>query len=510
MVGSRALWGSRAVSALTPEDGPVFQTASRRWQAAYDKAVMVLAGNVRQLPGFAGPVLIEGSTYAGVWQECGPQEALVYRQFRLDVARNNHLAFFALQREDGQLPANVKASGVGFGQIQMVVPIAATAWELVSATGDEALLVKAYGACARWDAWLRRYRDTRGTGLVEGFCTYDTGMDNSPRWAGMPVRCPDGDARRCPAGAGLPRLCPDLSATVYGGRMALAAMARALGKSSEADEWQERAEALRALIVKRLYAEEDAAFYDLDAQGRFVKVRCDILSRICGERVVDQALFERMWAKQLGNPAAFWAPYPLPSVAMNDPSFVRPIPRNSWGGAAQALTALRAGRWMEAYGKPAEYAHLMGQWCAALVRDMGFRQQLDPRTGEFTQDDPGGYSPACLAMMDFTWRLAGMREEGNELHWTVRPESAAARGTIFRLGLRGGLAEMRYRRSGAELRLAGRSLGEVHGVCRLVTDATGKPVALVGVAAGTSRVELQLAGMPRRVVQIAGNQRVAL
>jgi hypothetical protein len=82
----------------------------------------------------------------------------------------------------------------------MVVPIAATAWEMAQQFGDSELLDKAYTSCARWDAWLRRYRNTRGTGLCEGFCTYDTGQDNSPRWKGIPNTCSDHDARKCPRG----------------------------------------------------------------------------------------------------------------------------------------------------------------------------------------------------------------------------------------------------------------------------------------------------------------------
>ena len=160
----------------------------------------MLAGNIRTVPRFPRPLLFEGSTYQGIWQECGPHEGLVYATLAKQVpagqaiatpheaARNNHLAFFELQRPDGQLPASVKISDTGYGQIQMVVPIAATAWELAQLTGDEAFLATAYGACSRWDAWLRQYRDTRKTGLVEGFCTYDTGHDNSPRWAGIPNR----------------------------------------------------------------------------------------------------------------------------------------------------------------------------------------------------------------------------------------------------------------------------------------------------------------------------------
>src|ERR1039458_8630621 len=117
------------------------------------------------------------------------------------------MAFFRLQRPDGQFPASIKTTENGFGQIQMVVPIAATALELFHITRDEAFLSVAYSACSRWDLWLRQFRDTRNTGLVEGFCTYDTGHDNSPRWNGIPNRCPDADARKCPPIASMPRLC---------------------------------------------------------------------------------------------------------------------------------------------------------------------------------------------------------------------------------------------------------------------------------------------------------------
>ena len=386
----------------------------------------VLARNIRPLPAYEHSVLWEGSTYEGVWQECGPHEGLTYAALSPYIsseaavnskiaARNNHMTFFALQRPDGQLPAYVKRDSVGFGQIQMVVPIAATAWELAQLLGDEELLATAYAACKRWDEWLRQYRDTRKTGLVEGFCTYDTGMDNSPRWAGMPNQCPNGDARQCPPIASLPRLCPDLSATTYGARVALAQMAVALGKQEEAERWQADAESIRQRIIEKLYSPEDAAFYDLDAQNKYVGGRSVVITRVLGEHVLklsdrrDKAMFESIWNNQLHNREAFWTPYPFPSTALNDPAFVRPIPRNSWGGASQALTALRAPRWMPHYGKQAELNQLMRQWCAAIVRDGDFRQQMDPVTGKFTQPDPGGYSPVALVFLDFTRRLRSLR-----------------------------------------------------------------------------------------------------
>src|SRR5262245_16021523 len=263
---------SRIQSDTQPAPQISFETSDAEYQATYSRAMQVLARNTTVVSGYSRPVLIEGSSYSGIWLECAPHEGLTYAPIRPDVARNNHLAFFALQREDGQIPCWARTTAIGFGQIQMVVPIAATAWELSQATGDNELLEKAYDGCSRWDGWLRRYRDTRHTGLCEGFCTYDTGHDNSPRWAGMPNRCPDADARKCPSVRSLPRLCPDLSATVYGGRIALAAMARALGKNADADRWLGDADTIRTGILRKLYSADDAAFYDLDAQDRLVRI----------------------------------------------------------------------------------------------------------------------------------------------------------------------------------------------------------------------------------------------
>lgn len=494
---------------LMSESAISFETSDAQYQAHYQHAIDLLAGNIRTIPGYQKPVLIEGSVYHGIWLECAPQEGLVYAAIRPDIARNNQTAFFDLQLEDGQFPCAIKESGIGHGQIQMVVPIAATAWELAQRTRDSALLEAAYRSCGRWDAWLRRYRDTRHTGLCEGFCTYDTGQDNSPRWAGLPNGCPGGDARKCPNIPSLPRLCPDLSATVYGGRVALAAMARALGRNSEADRWLEDAAAIRSAILRRLYDAADAAFYDVDAQNHFVGIRSTAITRVLGEHVPDQKLFETVYRRQIHNPRAFWAPYPFPSIALDDPAFVRPIPRNSWGGASQALTALRAPRWMEYYGKPADLAHLMQRWVAALLRAPGFRQQMDPLTGEFTNDAPG-YSPAALVFLDFTWRLAGVRETGGNLEWNIRPLDKAAR-SRFRLRVTPMLtAELRYENGHAELYLNDRSLYKADGVFRLVTTLDGQPKSAVGIHTESASVQLQPAGKGVQKFSIQPNSHIQL
>ena len=109
-------------------------------------------------------------------------------------------------------------------------------------------------------------------------------------------------------------------------------------------------------------------------------------------------MFERIYSRHIKNPEAFWTPYPLPSIAANDPAFVKKLPKNSWGGASQALTALRAPRWFEHYGKSEDLKHLMTRWVEAIVAAPEFMQQMNPWTGEFSTSE--GYSPAMCVFID--------------------------------------------------------------------------------------------------------------
>jgi hypothetical protein len=61
---------------------------------------------------------------------------------------------------------------------------------------------------------------------------------------------------------------------------------------------------------------------------------------------------------------------------------------------------------MPHYGKQAELNKMMQQWTEAISRHTEFRQQMDPQTGDFTQADPSGYSPAALVYLDYTRRLS--------------------------------------------------------------------------------------------------------
>ena len=182
------------------------------------------------------------------------------------------------------------------------------------------------------------------------------------------------------------------------------------------------------------------------------------------------------------------------------PQFVRPIPRNSWGGASQALTALRASRWFEHYGRSAEFATMMDRWCAAITRDRTFRQQIDPETGVFTDGGSPNYSPAALVLLDFTWRLAGICEEAEEIHWNVRPHHRAADGARFVLQTdEGAVASLHYGTAGATLLYRDKVLAHLGGgTARLITDKSGKPMSLRGISEATETVTYRRSGRSSR------------
>ncbi len=480
--------GALAMKAWCDSEPPQISFGNEGLDATYRSALDTLQHNIQMVERFPRPVLLEGAEYPGVWLECAPLEGLAYEPYAPQIALNNHDVFFELQREDGYLPCSVKKTSTGTGQIQMVVPITATAWDLYHRNRNTGFLDRAYRACSRWDDWLMRYRNTRGTGLCEAFCTYDTGQDRSPRFAGKPNRCPNNDARLCPKVNGLPYLAPDLSATVYGGRIALAQMARTMGRRSEEARWQEKAEQIRHAILSKLYDPETGAFYDRDSDGNFVKIRSVVITRVLGEHVPDQATFEHIYRLQIGNPHAFWPPYPIPSIAIDDPTFVRPIPRNSWGGASQALTALRTPRWMEHYGKYSDFRHLMEQWVNAIVRARAFLQQMDPETGEFTPA-AAGYSPAALVLLEFVRRLYGLRVTGEEIECNCRVPAGSTRCVS-----KAGAIELRNQPGRSELFIGARRALEIQGEVRLICTQSGMPLRAVGTGPGTVNVRIRRGG----------------
>ena len=172
------------------------------------------------------------------------------------------------------------------------------------------------------------------------------------------------------------------------------------------------------------------------------------------------------------------------------------------------MTALRAPRWMEHYGKPADLAHLMRRWVEAINRDGRFLQQMDPVTGTFN-DDAGDYSPAALVFLDFTWRLSGVRRTDSGLEWNVRPPLEGT--SRFQLRVSPTMtAAVKYAAGYGELYLNDKLLFGTAATFRVITDLNGKLEAVVGTELAAVTAVLRDAAGRERTVRIKGNEEVRM
>lgn len=361
-----------------------------------------------------GNIFMVSDTYPGVWLE-HTYDAIAWASYmpgEQAISRNQVKLFMDLQKEDGQLPKHICKNDTGYASLQECVSFTTLAYEACLQNPDDiAFLEQCYDSCVKWDNWLTKYRMPHNKGLIEMFCGFDTGHDNSGRLWGLNYPCDySDDARKFPPDDPiLPILAPDMNAVFYGDRIGLSKLAAKLGKHKEAIEWQKKADAVKAALFENCYDFEDEFFYDVDRNGNKRKVKSCYITNLLSEGVVDFELGNRIFERHLHNPKEFWTPYPFPSVAIDDPVWIKKYSGNSWGYYSQGLTALRSLRWMEKYGRTAEMEEIMRRWVSAWCASETtmFGQELHPLTGE-PSDCSQWYSSCMIYFLIAIRRLYGV------------------------------------------------------------------------------------------------------
>ncbi|WP_297081637.1 MGH1-like glycoside hydrolase domain-containing protein [uncultured Demequina sp.] len=395
-----------ALGAALSQQGVGFAAIGGALEDRWDQAVRELEQCISPFSG-PNPVLSEGGVYHGAWIEStGTINAEVLSRFAPQVTEATHRLFADNLREDGLMPYKVTADGPGFSQIQIVTPLARSVWHHYLLTGrDREYLRTLFDAMAAMDAWLARHRDTRGTGGVEAFCTFDTGHDLSPRFWGVAERCLSGDATRYDdTDPLLPLVAPDLTANVACQRSYLALIAAELGEDPQ--PWLDRAASSVDALWRECFDEDDHLFYDREGDGGMRRVRSDVLLRVLACEVGDDAFFEDALRRHLLDRRGFLAAAGLTSIALDDPRFDRDASRNSWAGPVNALTMIRSPHAFEHHGRHAELGALALPMIEALAHADRFPQCFDPWSGEPGFTDV--YSPAILYFLDAIERTSGI------------------------------------------------------------------------------------------------------
>ncbi|MBQ3132663.1 MAG: alpha-L-rhamnosidase [Clostridia bacterium] len=372
-------------------------------------------------------ILLISDTYPGIWLE-HVYDSVFYAKLdpsKRQLAENAVRLFIEHQRPDGQLPfAAAKKDGIAvrYSQIQECVSFARLSFEVYQMNRDRAFLETIYQSAVAWDAWLCRHRMTTGRGLIEMFCGYDSGHDNSGRLLGMAYprnHSHDGevmDAGVLPTGDDVtPILAVDMNCHFYNTKTALADMADELGLLAEADAWRAQAAAVKLALFEHCYDPFDGYFYDVDRHGNKRRVQSSTLFHLFSEHVLDPEtdveVIERLYREHIHNPESFWTPYPFPSVSIADPTWKKHTDANCWGYFSQALIALRCTRWMDDYGFSADFDHLCNRWIEAWTRcydTVKLGQELDPLTGE--PSSCSEWYSSCMLFYLYAARRLGLVE----------------------------------------------------------------------------------------------------
>ena len=404
--------GPAELSAEWSRSGVRFVASPPHVAQQYSRAVRELLGAIKA----PGPILHEGGVYQGCWLEStGTINAELLSRFLPEVAERTFASFAAHQREDGLFPYKVTESGAAFSQIQTVTPLARSVWTHYRLNGrPRDFLAKMYGAMARNDDWLATWRDTRKTGGVEAFCTYDTGHDLSARFWHMPDSPHGNDPKRYDLNNPfLPLVAPDLTANVACQRRYLADIAEELGEDGAV--WRDKARRSEDALFANCWHEDDGFFFDLDRNGEFVRVQSDVLLRVLACEIGDDAFFDAALRRYLLNTRKFFARYPFTSLALDDPRFDEAFDYNSWSGPSNFLSIIRAPHAFESHHRHVELTWAMQPILSALFRAPRFAQTLSPWTGDAGYTDT--YSPSILCLLDFIERLSGIMPRPDGMLW---------------------------------------------------------------------------------------------
>jgi hypothetical protein len=428
-------------------------------------------------------VLVEGDIWRGIWLETQPMGGSMYGKFDLEITRNNLEVVIDGQLDNGMLPHKTNLNGkqwngaIGFNA---VAHYGLDAYYLFKK--DPSFLDKLESALTRYDEYLWKTRDKNANGVLDAYCTNDTGEDGQKFNRYQLNRDPEGN-----------RFVESVSvmADSYANREVLARIAAIRGNEAKRLEWQGKADVLRKRTREYFWVEERKAAFDRDSKGEILPTLNQLNIRGMTQGLFSQEMADDFVKYHLMNPEEFFTAYPIPSTAINDPTFHnvdKATEYSTWSGPSMGLTLQRSVRALENYGHYVEIG-LIGQKLLERIgrEPVKFPVQFNPITGDAVQR-AGSYGPMILATMEYLSRMYGVYVSRDKVIWNGLPGSDLEYkqtwyDTEYRIVNKGG------RVTGF---INGEKKFEVPAGLRIETDYKGKVKAIAGISPVKISGELQL------------------
>jgi hypothetical protein len=391
--------------------------SARRVTALRGRAHRVLAGSWRE------GALDDGTPYGFTcpspfryrhqwyWDSCF--HAIVWRHFDPGRAREELRTLMRAGRLDGFIPhtafwheragwrrapfyATQSLRG-DRGTAHIQTPLIALAWELVAEASpdDPGFATEALDGLRLHYDWLDAHRDPDGDGLISIIHPDESGLDDSPKydevfgwmshylpgyfWLVQRSRRLGYDSREI-----IERYDEHIEDVMVNVFYALSL--RSLGRLAAADggdEYTRRAERVETALLERCWDPDRGLFWDLTGRAeRPIKVSTWTSLAPLALPSLPERVARQMIEQHLLNPRRYLAPYGIPSVSMDEPSFQPGFHLfRCWRGPSWVNTAWLLVPAMSRWGYQREADRIAESLVRAVERH-GFREYYNPLDGD--------------------------------------------------------------------------------------------------------------------------------
>jgi hypothetical protein len=484
---------------------PTYVTASVEFNTSdvfldqlYRAAERALKGNEKMFGN--RQALIEGGGYDAIWVETQPMGGEMYAKRNMTAAMNNVLLFVEYQHDNGRFPGLIRYDSGKFQPIYthlqgFCFPYHALNLFYWNKKRDFDYLTTLYRSFERYDNYLWANRDSDGDGCLELWCGYDTGEDNSNRFAGTKLWWRY-SGEKAPNDPVFPIESMDMMSYSYDARVTLAKISALLGNGKE-KEWQTKAKAVQDRLYSYLWDSRRGACYDRDCNNEFMPALQHNNLRAMYYGSFTQKMADRFVKEHLMNPEEFFTPFPLPSIAVNNPVF-KNVSTNDWSGQPEGLTYQRAIRALENYGYFSEITVFGEKLIANVGKRNTFPQQFDPFTGEFSEaDSRTDYGPTALSVLEYIARFYGIHVQFDEIYWGALGRDSHEityvqhwDGDAFTVKTKDGVS------TGS---INGKEIFRVSNGVRVVTDWDGKVTKIINIKGKPLKADCIIAGKQKTI-----------
>lgn len=280
--------------------------------------------------------------------------------------------------------------------------VAQTLQRIHYGTQDDAFLEEMVPKLKRYFDWLARHRDLDGDGLLSIITPFESGMDWKPTfdevvgfrhgvadrklfWRVVATDARNFLNRYDISTLARKRYCLVKEVafnTIYAQNLtALGQLCGAIG-DGDARRYHDLAATVCGSMVEQMYDEETAAFYDIDAgTGEQIRVLTPTIFFPLVVRDLPEHITDTLIERHIFDAQEFGTPFPVPSVALNDPAFYPHESEYIWRGPTWVFYNWFIYQCLVYRGHRDE-ARTLQETIRRLIHQSGFREYYNPFSGE--------------------------------------------------------------------------------------------------------------------------------